>query len=67
MLVIPDGLPVVAVVIPAAIVTVDNPAVTLVNVAPDPKLIAVIAEPTELPACLSSTPETTPDNPAPSP
>ena len=66
MLVIPDGLPVVAVVIPAAIVTVDNPAVTFVIVAPE-KLIAVIAEPTELPDCLSSTPEITLLKLAPSP
>ena len=40
-----------SVVIPAAIVTVENPDDAVVSVAPLEKLIVVIAEPTELPAC----------------
>ena len=67
MLVIPDGLPVVAVVIPAAIVTVVIPEDAVVTVAPDAKLMAVNEVPTELPPDSTSIPETTPDNPAPSP
>ena len=55
------------VLIPAAIVIVETPAEPVVNVAPDAKLIAVRDVPTELPACFSSTPETTPSKLLPLP
>jgi len=55
-----DGVDAV-VLIPAAIVIVETPAEPVVNVAPDAKLIAVRDVPTELPACFSSIPETTPE------
>ena len=52
---------------PAAIVTVEIPEETEVNVAPDAKLIAVTLVPTELPACSNSIPDTTPSRLLPSP
>ena len=51
----------------ATIEIVEIPEEPVVNVAPDAKLIAVRDVPTELPACFSSIPETTPVSVDPSP